>query len=72
MSEDLARVAAKAARTALGAWSPDQPNSVDRLAAAIGAAVAAGLQWDAEEVARHTAMAMEGDDDEETLLHWQV
>ncbi len=40
MTSELARAAATAARAALGSWSPDQPESLDRLAAAIGEAVA--------------------------------
>ena len=73
MIEDLARAAALAARTSLAGWSPDQQDSIDRLAEAIGEAVAAGMRREAEVTARHTAMAMEGQcDPHDPLLHWQV
>ena len=59
MNEDLAHVASDAAREALRDWSPSDPNSIDRLAAAIGEAVAACIQRQAEIEARHTALVME-------------
>lgn len=73
MIDDLAHAAALAARTALGAWSPGQPDSLDRLAAAIGEAVAEGIARHEQDAARHTAMAMAGlGDEDDSLLNWQV
>jgi glucokinase len=72
--EDLAKVAANAARRALVDWSPDSSDGIDRLANAIGQAVAAAIERHEESSARHTALAMAGldDDDETALLNWQV
>jgi hypothetical protein len=72
--DDIANIAAAAARQALADWTPDSPDSIDRLANAIGQAVAAGIQRHEESNARHTALAMAGihDDDEAALLDWQV
>jgi hypothetical protein len=72
--EDLAKIAAAAARRALADWTPDSPGSIERLANAIGRAVAAGIERHEESNARHTALAMAGihDDDEAALLDWQV
>jgi hypothetical protein len=73
MREDLARVATEAARAALQSWSPADPDSVDRLARAIGEAVAAGVARHENFVAQHTVLAMEGLGDDETGgLNWQV
>ena len=72
--DDLARIAANAARSALTNWSPNQTESTDRLATAIGEAVAAGIRRHEESNARHTAMTMAGLDDldEQGAEHWQV
>ncbi len=71
--EDLAGIAAGAARAALEGWTSQDADSVDRLAAAIGKAVAAGIQRHEESNARHTALAMAGiDDEEDGLVHWHV
>jgi hypothetical protein len=73
MSEDLARIATAAARLALDSWSPDQPDSLDRLARAIGEAVASGVARHEHFVAQHTVLAMEGrTDEEESGPDWQV
>jgi hypothetical protein len=71
--DDLAHIAANAARASLATWSPDDPDSVERLAEAIGRAVEAGIQRHEESNARHTALAMAGmDDEDEVLFNWQV
>lgn len=73
MSEDLARIATVAARAALESWSPENPDSLDRLARAIGEAVAAGVARHEHFVAQHTVLAMEGRADEEASgPDWQV
>ncbi len=73
MDRDLVRVASKAARAALDSWSPNDPDSVDRLAIAIGEAVAAALERHEEATARHTALTMAGlPDDDASALNWQV
>ncbi len=73
MSEDLARIATEAARAALQGWSPEDPDSLDRLASAIGQAVAAGVARHAHFAAQHTVLAMEGvSDADSTSLNWQV
>jgi hypothetical protein len=73
MSEDLARIATAAARAALDSWSPEQPDGLDRLARAIGEAVAAGVARHEHFVAQHTVLAMEGRADaEEGSPDWQV
>ncbi|HWE61452.1 MAG TPA: hypothetical protein VHB98_07060 [Chloroflexota bacterium] len=59
MMEELTRVATDAARTALEGWSPDDPHCVDRLAQAIGEAVAVAVQRQEQLEARHTALVME-------------
>lgn len=59
MVEDLARVARLAARESLRGWSADDASSTDRLADAIGDAVAACVARRAELEARHTADMME-------------
>jgi hypothetical protein len=72
--EDLVRISTDAARYALAGWSPDDPRAIDRLAAAIGQAVAAGIQRHEESNARHIARAMAGvgDDDETGAFDWQI
>jgi hypothetical protein len=71
--EDLAEIAAEAARSALEGWSPGDTDSVERLTTAIGMAVAAGIRRHEESNARHTALAMAGlDDEDDGLIHWQV
>lgn len=73
MHQDLTHAVTAAARAALAGWSPEQPDALDRLAAAIGEAVAAGIERHEESTARHTALAMAGlDDDEDSLHNWQV
>jgi hypothetical protein len=73
MSEDLARIATAAARAALQSWSPEDPDSLDRLARAIGEAVAAGVARHEHFAAEHTVLAMEGrGDDEVSGIDWQV
>jgi hypothetical protein len=71
--EDLAHAAAAAARTALGSWKPEDPDSLDRLATAIGEAVAEGIARHEQDAARHTALAMAGlADEDDSLLNWHV
>jgi hypothetical protein len=72
--EDLVRIATTAARLALADWSPTDVDARDRLAAAIGQAVASGIQRHEESNARHTAMTMAGldDEDDDAQVDWQV
>ncbi|HEY8285220.1 MAG TPA: hypothetical protein VIJ28_12630, partial [Chloroflexota bacterium] len=60
MESDLAMAATQSARAALVGWSPNDPDAVDRLARAIGQAVARGIEGHEVSAARHTALTMAG------------
>jgi hypothetical protein len=72
MDKDLAAAAANSARAILAGWSPSDPDAVDRLAHAMGQAVAAGIARHDQSSARHTAQTMAGLLDDESADHWQV
>jgi len=72
MDKDLAAAATNAAKATLAGWSPNDPNALDRLANAIGRAVARGIERHEETTARHTALTMAGLPDDESTDHWQV
>ena len=73
MNADLVKIATEAAVRALEGADPAQPDFHARLAAAIGQAVAAGIERHEMVAARHTALAMAGlSDDEGTISDWQV
>lgn len=59
MVEELARVAAEAAREALAEWRPDSPACAEQIAQAIGEAVAVAICRYTQLEARHTALAMD-------------
>jgi hypothetical protein len=72
MDTDLATAAANGARAALTGWSPSDPDAVERLARAIGQAVAIGISRHDESSAQHTAQTMAGLADDAGADHWQV
>jgi hypothetical protein len=70
--EELARIAAGAAHAALAGWSPQDPDSADRLAGAIGEAVAAALTRHEEIRARITANRMAELTAGDSIDNWQI
>ncbi len=72
MDKDLAEAAANSVRASLVGWSPSDPDAVDRLAQAIGQAVAIGIARHDESSAQHTAQTMAGLLDEAGADSWQV
>ena len=72
MDKELAAAAATSARAILSGWSPSDPDAMDRLARAIGQAVATGIARHDESSARHTAQTMAGLLDDAGADHWQV